>query len=156
MFIFKKNASELIPVTNSYFMPTYKLILSGLIFAICSNVTLASDLYQYAMYVTPNANSDNCALKERYSLNNKKPQSISGKRSKYECLVSISKKQYEARYQFCYFSGINIHKIQEKQSVECFIQERDYDYAFIAYIDGKNNTESQVMCYFTCLGKLKK
>ena len=156
MFIVKKHTSEQISAANSYLISTYRLILSGLIFAIWTNVTLASDLYQYAMYVTPDATRDKCELKERYSLKNKNPLSISGKRNEHECQVSMPKKQYETRYQFCYLSGINLHKIKEGQSAECFIQERDDDYAFIAYIDSNNNPESQVMCYFTCFGKTGK
>jgi hypothetical protein len=117
---------------------------------------MSGDLYQYAMYVTPDSSIDKCELKERYSPNNNNPGSIPGKRSDYGCQVAIPKKQYQTMYQFCYFSGINLHKMQDGQSSECFIQERDDYYVFSAYIGLNKNPGSQVMCYFSCLGNDKK
>ncbi len=133
----------------------HKMIIPGLAIIFCSNFAWSGDLHQYAMYATPDMANYKCELKERYSLNNKNPGSIPGKHTDYGCQVSIPKKQYQARFQFCYFSGINLHKIQEGQSSECFIQERDNDYTFSAYIGQNNNPKSQVMCYYSCLGNTK-
>ncbi|NOY66173.1 MAG: hypothetical protein GXP13_02035 [Gammaproteobacteria bacterium] len=156
MFIFKNNSAEHISSANSLLLYICRLILPGLVLAISSNHALGSDLYQYAMYATPDSTKDKCELKGRYSLNNQYPRSIPGKHTGHGCWVTMPKDQYEARFQFCYFSGINLHMIQEGQSSECFIQERDDDYAFIAYIGRNNNPKSQVICYFTCLGKTEK
>jgi hypothetical protein len=109
-------------------------------------------LRQFALYATPKMEKQNCQLTERA------PPSAVASTTKFQghmennrCNVSIPKKRYEQLFQFCYQSGINLHKVDGEHSFECFIQERENDYLFLTYISPKVGTNSQVICYFSCM-----
>jgi hypothetical protein len=109
-------------------------------------------LHQFAMFIAPAMDAKHCVLVERYS-DSHDTTKYHGKLEGSGCGVSIAKNTYEDRFSFCFLSGINSYRITSGASSECFIQQRDSDYLFYAFLSGSLNNESQLMCYFSCIGK---
>ncbi len=110
-------------------------------------------LQQFAMYARPTSQMQTCELVGRRSSSTDNKVAFRGRFGNYGCEVSISRKNYEALFRFCFFSGINVQGVQQNDSFECFVQQREKDYVFLAQIANSSDQESQIMCYFTCLSK---
>jgi len=110
-----------------------------------------SKLRQYAMYAQPEMTEERCALYERYMKEGKPPKKISGRVEDYGCSVSIGREAYEARFRFCFLSGVNLHQAANIDGYECFIQQRESNYIFLSHIPSMAEPKSQLICYFSCI-----
>ncbi len=110
-------------------------------------------LQQFAMYARPTSQMQTCGLVGRRSSSTDNKVAFRGRLGNYGCEVSLSRKNYEALFRFCFLSGINVQGGQQNDSFECFVQQREKDYVFLAQIANSSDQESQIMCYFTCLSK---
>ncbi len=115
--------------------------------------SIENKLRQFAMFAAPNMAPDNCQLVERYSPHRTNGTRFNGYIDSYGCNVSIPTDRYEKLFRFCYQSGINVHKITNENSFECFIQKRVDDYLFLSHISKAAGKDSQVMCYFSCIAQ---
>lgn len=113
---------------------------------------LGKGLLQFAMFSTADMMQDQCRLVERASPKKEEsPIIFEGYINDYSCNVSIPKDKYNRFFQFCYQSGMNVTGNPRVDSFECFIQERDDDYLFLAHIAQETGNDGQIMCYFSCI-----
>ena len=132
---------------------TSLVVFAGCHFHGGENQVGETSIYQFAMYASTKRDPGGCELVERFSRKANRRLRFAGRLDDHGCWVSIPQERYDRQFQFCYLAGFNIYDVEERQSVECFVQKRDGDYAFFAGIGDGQSVTSQVMCYFTCLGK---
>lgn len=142
------NAKDKIIMLHKYF--TIKALIFSLL-SIAFPVKAEDSIRQFALYAMPTGIAQNCELVERRSSHKEKKIFFSGKRDSTGCNVSINKKKYEQAFRFCYLAGINAYKLEGETFYECFIQQRENDYLFLAQITQAKHQDSQIMCYFSCL-----
>lgn len=146
-------SAETLRVMTVYFVYLTAILASTLFAtALFGTVAYAEQLYQFALYETEEMAAKDCALMERYYDEKTKGLSFPGHVDKNGCVVSMSHEEYEKRFQFCYLAGVNQHKTNTSQSLECFIQKTNTEYLFLVHVEESMWKESQITCYFTCVG----
>ncbi|MES9972041.1 MAG: hypothetical protein ABW092_18560 [Candidatus Thiodiazotropha sp.] len=110
-------------------------------------------LYQFAVFKNSTMKNSECALVERFSQKKNNLLRYAGVIDEYACNVYIPKTTFEQKFEFCYQSGINLNKLSAGASFECFIQQTDEDIWILAHLSDQKNSDAQVMCYFSCVGK---
>lgn len=136
--------------------PLTAVVMCFMVLLLTTKGAVAADDHrqqQFAMFATPGMAEESCALVERGSAQSEKGKRFPGYLNEYGCGVSLSIVDYEASFEFCYQSGINVFKMLYKASFECFVQKRDNDYLFLTHISGTEDEDSQIMCYFTCIAR---
>lgn len=136
-------------------MPT-AVVMCHMVMLLVTKGAVAADGHrqlQFAMFASPGMRDESCALVERDGWQKGRERRFPGYLNEYGCNVSLTIADYEASFDFCYQSGINVFMMPAEASFECFVQKRNNDYVFLTHISKTAHEDSQIMCYFSCISR---